>query len=238
VGVTPGGSIGLDGFLDRVLHSVSYRRAFLEGRTDDLELSDDDLDAVRGLDRDQLLEAANAVRAGLLGRRHRGSGGLQAMYPRTLGAREPGALMDRFMESPAFADYREVPYAGEGLSLEEAFFRFCDAEDIGAPEDREAEFLAGLMKALALSPRPAFRVGPPARRAPGGWFAVSTQGEPVLFAAVGGKFVQGRLTPFLAELLTSEEPAKEVAQTHDIDGAVLDAAIERFTQLGLLSPGT
>jgi hypothetical protein len=233
--------IGLDGFLDRVLHSASYRQAFLDGRTSELGLSEADLEAVRNLDRGQLQETAEAVRSAVLERQHRGSGGLRVMYPQTLAAwrartgdEDLSRLLDGFMESPAFEQYREIPFAGDGICLEEAFFRFAEAEDIGEPGVREAEFLAGLMKALALSPNPAFVVGPPVRRAPKGWFAVSTRGRPTLFAAVAGRFVQGGLTPFLADLLTGDGDPGEVARKHGVDDAVGKAAVETFTKLGLL----
>ena len=37
-------------------------------------------------------------------------------------------LAFRFMNSPAFDEYRELPFCGVGISLEEAFYRFCELE--------------------------------------------------------------------------------------------------------------
>src|SRR5262249_39153400 len=102
--------IGLDGALDRLLHRRSYREAFLAERTEALGLADEDLEGLAGLDREALVREAEAVRDDLLHRRHRGSGGLLALYPRTLAAwaaahpEDEGLaeLLSRFMESAAF----------------------------------------------------------------------------------------------------------------------------------------
>ena len=140
------------------------------------------------------------------------------------------------MESEAFDQYREIPHSGAGLSLEEAVYRFFEAQDVGEEQVREHEFLVGLCKALALNPRPWFSVGKPLQAAPGGWFAVSRHGPPTLFAAVGGRFVQGGLTPFLANLLTSDRSPQTIAEQHQVPASVVAAAVERFTALGLLAP--
>ena len=235
--------IALDVATDRLLHRAAYRQAFLDGRYDELELSAADLEALQVIDRQQLIETAESVRRSLLQRKHRGSGGVQATYPKTLAAWQAkhddeslDRFVDRFMESEAFDRYREVPHSGAGLSLEEAVYRFFDSQDVGEEQVREHEFLAGLCKALALNPRPGFSVGEPLRRAPAGWFAVTAHGSPVLFAAVGGRFVQGGLTPFLADLLTSEQGSQHIAEQHQVSDSVLEAAVERFTALGLLAP--
>lgn len=234
--------IALDVATDRLLHCAAYRQAFLDGRYDELELSAEDLEALQVIDRQQLIETAESVRRSLLQRKHRGSGGVQATYPRTLAAWQAkyddeslDRFVDRFMESEAFDRYREIPHSGVGLSLEEAVYRFFEAQDVGEEQVREREFLAGLCKALALNPRPGFSVGEPLRRAPAGWFAVTEHGPPALFAAVSGRFVQGGLTPFLAELLTSEQSPQDIGELHGVPTKVVVAAVERFTQLGLLA---
>src|SRR5262245_6377986 len=117
--------ISLDQALDRLLHSRSYRQAFLEDRNAALELTNEDLLALTTVDREQLVRAANRVREDLLHRTHRGSGGLTAMYPRTIAAwreLEPDdaaleKLLDLLMESEEFGDYRELPFAGLAVSL-------------------------------------------------------------------------------------------------------------------------
>jgi len=234
--------IPLDVATDRLLHQVQYRQAFLDGRYTDLDVSEGDLAALQSLDREQLIETVEAVRSSLLNRKHRGSGGIRATYPETLAAWQAlhddddlALFLDRFMESEAFDAYREVPHAGPGLSLEEAVFRFFVDEGVGDEQVRESEYLAGICKALALNPRPAFTVSAPLRRAPAGWLAVSTHEHPSLFAAVGGRYVHGELTPFLADLLTSDDAPVAVGSRHGVGDEVVAAALSRFGALGLLT---
>jgi hypothetical protein len=234
--------ISLDVATDRLLHRVSYRQAFLDGRFDELDLAAADIEALQCIDRQQLIETAESVRSALLQRKHRGSGGIHATWPTTLAAwqssRDDESLelfLDTFMESEAFGRYREVPHAGAGLSMEEAVYCFFEAHEIGDRQVREAEFLGGLCKALALNTRPSFTVGPPLRLAPAGWFAVSRRGPPRLFAALRGNYVSGELTPFLADLLVSDQPPSEIAETHAVPPEVVAAAVARFTELGLLA---
>jgi len=234
--------IPLDVATDRLLHQPSYRQAFLDGRYDELDLSADDLSALQQLDRQQLIETAAAVRSSLLERKHRGSGGIRATYPETLAAwqarHDDGDLsvfLDRFMASEAFDRYHEVPHAGFGYSLEEAVYRFFESEDIGDPAAREREFLAGICKALALNPRPAFTVDEPVRRGGRGWFAVSQHEPRSLFAAVDGRYVQGQLTPFLVDLLTSGDSPTAIGSQHGVTAEVVHAALAKFRALGLLA---
>ena len=60
------------------------------------------------------------------------------------------------------------------------------------------------------------------------------RGEPQLFAALTGRYVSGALTPFLAQLLLSEETPEQLATRFRVDGDVIDAALTRFQSLGIL----
>ena len=235
--------ISLDVATDRLLHRPSYLKAFLEGRSEELELSTRDLAALDSIDKTQLVETAVAVRSSLLQRKHRGSGGIEQCWPQTLAAWRTEhnddklhVFTDRFMESEIFERYREVHHMGPGLCLEEAVFRFFEVCDTGDARVREHEFLAGLCKALAMNSAPSFLVGDPLRRAPAGWFAVSMRGEPQLFAALSGRYVSGALTPFLAELLLSEKTPDQLTADFDVDEDVVAAALGRFESLGILPP--
>jgi len=236
--------IGLDGVLDRLLHRRSYREAFLAGRFEALDLEDEDREALAGIDREALVREAESVREDLLHRRHRGSGGLLALYPRTLAAwvaahpEDDGLveLLSRFMESEAFGGYREVPFAGQGRCLEEAFYRFCEEEEIGAPQEREEELLGAMARALLLSPDPDFTLPAEIRTSSGGFFAVARRGpEPRLFAAVSGRLLTGPLTPFLADLLLSDDPPAEIAARHGVAPDIRDASLAQLRSLGLLA---
>src|SRR5687767_7717160 len=122
--------IAVDEAIDRLIHSRAYRQAWLDGRTDALDLEVDDLAALATIDRDQLVRTAERAARDLLGRRHRGSGGLCDLFPRTIAAWKQAHPRDErlrelayaFMESEAFGAYRELPFAGVGLCLEDAFF--------------------------------------------------------------------------------------------------------------------
>ena len=242
--------ISLDVALDRLLHKRSYRSAFLEGRFEDLDLCPEDREALEAIDRAELVCAAEEIRRDLWRRKHRGSGGLASLYPRTIAAWQAAhpedgdleELLSLFMESEAFDEHREVPFAGAGLSLEEAFFRFCEAFCVGEALDREDEFLSAIMKALLLSPSPDFLIPAAVRRAPGGFFAVraplgaagGAPSAPILYAAVLGKLVTGPITPFLSELLLGTEPPEGVAGKHGVPPEALRASLERLETLGLL----
>jgi hypothetical protein len=233
--------IGLDIALDRLLHDRGYREAFLAGCLDALDLSAEDREAVATIDPEALAREADAVQKDLLHRRHRGTGGLLSLYPRTLAAwrsahPDDGHLVEiicRFMESEAFGAYREIPFAGLGQSLEEAFYRFCEDEGIGAADEREDEHLSAVMKALLLSPDPAFTLPAEVRTASSGFFAVSRRGEPRLHAAVSGRYLTGVLTPFLADLLLSPEDPAAIAARHDVAPAVREASLSQLAALGL-----
>lgn len=235
--------ISLDQALDRLLHRRSYREAFLAGHHALLDLAPADLAALATLDREQLRLSAEGVREDLLARVHRGSGGLRALYPRTLAAwREAHPddddlreLLFTFMESAPFARYHELPFAGPGLCLEEAFHRFAEERALGDARVREDEFLTAMVKALLLSPRPAFTLPAEIRSAPAGHFALGTRGEPALYAAVQGRLLLGPLTPFLAALLDAPACAEEAAQRHGVSAAVLEAAQAQLAALGLLA---
>ena len=73
------------------------------------------------------------------------------------------------------------------------------------------------------------------RRVPSGFFAITTRGVPVLFAAVAGRFITGELTPFLAELLLSSDGPEAVAARHGVGASVLAASEETLRSLGLRS---
>jgi hypothetical protein len=235
--------IGLDDALDRLIHRRSWREAFLAGRTEALGLVDEDLEALASLSPEELEREAASVREDLLRRRHRGSGTLRDLYPRTLAAwtvAHPDdadfvELLSRFMESGAFEGYREIPFAGRGLCLEEAFYRFCEAEEIGEAADREAEFLGAMIKAVLTSPDPDFTLPAELHATAQGFFAVAERGaEPRLFAAVARRMITGALTPFLADLLLRDENPTCVAERHGVSGAVAEAALAKLAALGLL----
>jgi len=234
--------ISLDAALDRLLHKQSYRAALLEGRFHELDLTRADLAVVRSIDPDALVRTANHLAEQVLVRKHSGSGSVIELFPRTLGGWRRAHPQDSrclglalvFMDSAAFDDYRELPYSGVGRSIEEAFFHFCESADVGDPIEREAEFLAALMKFFSVNPAAQVSVPDCVRRSPYGLFCVSSRGAPRLYAAVRSRFVEGALTPFLADLLAPDADGAALAVRHGVSDAVLREAIERLTALGIL----
>jgi hypothetical protein len=225
----------IDHTLDRLLHRRSYLALFLEDPAR-LGLSPDDLDALTVVDRAELVATATAVRHDVMARNHRGSGTLLDLYPQTIGDRTAAAyeeLVADFMESEEFDAYREIPFAGIGLSLEESFYRYCVAQEIGDPATREHEFLTAMMKALLLSPRPDFQIPSEVRACPRGVFAVAGT---TLHAALDQKLVTGPLTPLLVDLLNGGDH-EAIANRLGVSRAETEAALAELRALGLVYAG-
>jgi len=209
--------------MERTLTALLYRRdvrAALAARDfARLGLAGDPaaLAAFAALDVHELEASAALVRQMLLSRRYRGTGGLVDWYPRTLGAwraaRPDDASLDElaatFLESAHAEAWREAATGEPGQCLEEAFYRFACARDLGDAASRQDEWLTAQLRALALCPEPAFTIPAELTRAPGGgWFAVAGAADaPILYAAVRGRFIRGGLSPSLAALLRGESPA-------------------------------
>jgi hypothetical protein len=149
-----------------------------------------------------------AVRKMVLERKHRGTGGVRDWYPRTLAAwwvTNPGdtsldLLAERFCGSTACRAWREHATNEVGISLEEALYRFFEAEGVGDATVREDELLGTVVRALAVAPRAAFSWPVAVRVAPRGCFAVTRALQ--LHAALDGSYVCGPVTPLIAELLS------------------------------------
>ena len=240
--------IPLDEALDRLVHKRAYRRAFLEGRFEVLELVPGDLAALESIDRAALESLAESLAHEVLARTHSGSGSLNQLFPRTIDAwrrahpEDLGALelARAFMDSRAFDDYRELPFSGVGTSLEEAFFLHCEAEEVGCPIVRQEEFLGAMMKLLVVSPRAAVHLPDCIRRTEHGIFCVRSRGVPTLHAAARGCVVKGPLTPFLVDLLAhdahdaQDATAATVAARHGVSTPVLEESVRMLSALGIL----
>lgn len=230
----------VDVALDHLIHRRSYRSAFLAGeRAHDLSAAE--LTELETIDPRVLNELATRVARETFTRKHAGSGSLLDLYPRTIGAfvEQHGnidavlELSFAFMESPAFGRYREMPHAGRGLSLEEAFYRYAEAEGVGDRGVREAEFLAAMAKLLCASPRADVVLPPELRRTGGGHYAVSVHGSPTLYGALRGRFVTGPLTPFLADLLAPGANPTRTARHHGVTAGVLTESLRALEVLGI-----
>jgi hypothetical protein len=188
---------------------------------------------------DELEEAAAEVRRMVLGRTHRGTGGVREWYPLTLAAwreRHPDdgdldALARAFCASAACATWREGTSNELGISLEESFHDFFEDAGIGDPATRDEEFLGAVFRALAITPAARFRLPSGARQAPAGCYVVSSAG--ILHAALtGGRYLHGAL-PRIAVLLLEGDSEDEVErQTASTPTGVAAVAAE-LRRLGL-----
>jgi hypothetical protein len=186
----------------------------------------------------ELEEAARAVRRMVRGRTHRGTGGLEAWFPRTLAAWrdahpadvELDDLLTRFCSSPSSRAWSEL---GDGISLEEAFYRFFLDEGIGSARILEEELFSAVVRALAIAPAARFEWPAGVRRAPGGCYAV-TRGR-VLYAALDGAYVYGPVTALVAELLEGKSP-DDVGRRHALGPEEVDAVLEALRAKRLIAP--
>jgi uncharacterized protein (UPF0276 family) len=244
----------LDRTLERLLRSRHAREAWVFGERH--EDTATDADAMAALRRPQLEAVAALMRRGVLTRCHRGTGTLVEAFPRTLEAwralhAEDDALdelMARFLDSEAYAAHGDLPFGRTGSCLEEAFFTFCEASAIGSPQEREAELLAAVGKALAVTRDPAFVVPAAFRPCARGHFAVSSRSEPVLHAALfpaagvapaeagapAGAYVTGPLTPFIADLLIATDSPQAAAARHGATDEATRQTLVELRRLGLL----
>jgi hypothetical protein len=233
--------VSLEIALERLLFDGAFREGFLRGETAGSSLSEDEIAALRTIDREQLVSASRLVCEGILRRSHRGTGSLLDAFPRTIEAwrrahpdLDLDALADELTSSPQFGSYRALPTCEDRMSLEEIFFRFAEEREIGEPATRLSECASAILCALAITPSPSFAVPAFLRRGPAGYFTILGREEPTLLAAIGNRFVRGQITPFLAALLTRDEPPEQVATQFGVASSDLAPLLEKLSELGLL----
>jgi hypothetical protein len=188
----------------------------------------------------ELEAAASATRAMVQQRAHRGAGRLADAFPRCIAgwrAAHPDdgtldALFDRFLASAAVAPWHEQPGREGGASIEECFAAFARAAGLADPLVCEEELLSVLLRALTVTPQPAFIPPPAVCRAPGGWFAVSAAEPPVLHAALRGRYWSGPITPLIAATLLGRPGA--IDGPSPSDSAAAAAVRARLVQMELL----
>jgi hypothetical protein len=202
------------------------------------------------IDADELEEAARAVRRMVRGRTHRGTGGFETWFPRTIAAWraahpddvELDDLLTRFCASPSCRTWSEL---GGGISLEEALYRFFLDEGIGSAAIANDEATGAVVRALAIAPEARFEWPANVRRAPGGCYALARGPAvllgaafgppPVLHAAIDGTYVHGPVTDLVAELLEGEPP-DVVAGRHALGPGEIDAVIAALCAKRLIAP--
>jgi hypothetical protein len=180
------------------------------------------------IDSSELDEAALAVRRMVRERVHRGTGGIEAWFPKTIAGQSIDSLLTRFCASSACREWREHE---EGLSLEEAFYRFVVDQSIGDPEIAEEELASAIVRALAVAPRARFAWPAMVRRAPGGCFAITRAG--ILHAALNGNYLRGPVTPLIVAILDGGS-LDAVARRCAVAPAEVDRVVAALRARGLL----
>ncbi|TCP55936.1 hypothetical protein EV586_103595 [Tumebacillus sp. BK434] len=158
----------MDQALYRLLHHRTAREAFLAGRYEELGWPDELLQAFATVDPDELSATAKQICRNLLAGERGFNRGLRGAYSRVFQALEAGGrkaleVVYAFVESDVYAHYRELPYAGEGICVEEAFYEFLQRDPWFVRDARMRcllthEFLTALMGILTVNQDPAFRV--------------------------------------------------------------------------------
>jgi hypothetical protein len=224
--------------LEALLYRANDRAAFLAGDRARFGLSPADEDAIATIDPEQLVSAARLARAHVFERGHRGVGSLLHVFRRTIDAWTKAhpeldfdELASAFVGSASFDAYRTVGFCGKGISLEEAFFRFAEEREIGSSSVRFREYAFAILCGLAATPDPVFVVPEIVRRAPTGWFVVLPDG-PTLMAVLGGRFIEGEITPYIAAVLTSSTVA-DAAMPSEPERRAVEAELAR---IGLIAP--
>ncbi len=205
--------------IDEVLCALVYRRSFrtrfLAGERAELGIDAEDAADLAGLDPAELERTAALTCGALLEASHRGVGTLREAFPRGIRAyatiRDEADLALDFADSPAFA--RLGPEAC-APPMEAIFGDFLEAA-LGEPWQpviHEERALA-VLRALVVTPAPAFAIPTWVRSAPAGHFAiVRGAAAPLLIAALHGRLLTGPITPLIAGILVGDAAQAETVR--------------------------
>lgn len=251
----------LDQVLYRLLHERAYRQLLVEGRLEELGLPPEQLAHLRVVDTRELTAMSDLICRYLMRGELEREGGLRSAYPQIfqlLETLEPdGTLrtMYRFVESSAYAAYRQIPYGGLGLCVEEAFFEFLQQDALFLGKGPELllllthEFLSAVLKLLALHPSPAFEVRTERIRTNGrARYAIESYPEPFLAALRGAtpepgaastgfylyactheRFVRGPIPRSFRDVVEAGSRARA------LELGASEAVVERASQMGLIA---
>lgn len=171
---------------------------------------------------------------------HRGVGRLEDRFPTAFAAwraHHPddaslALLAEAFFAAPETAAFREGLAETDGACIEEVFADFADRVGLGDAVAREEERARAIIRALAITPRPGFRVPSFVRTREHG-FAIVVRGDaPTLHAASRGRYVRGPITRLVADLIEGARQG-DVAARHGVSEAALRRAQAELARLGL-----
>jgi len=235
-----------------LIRDGEVREKFLRQDPVDLGVSALDREAFATIDPVELHGMARALKRTLYGTHGQG---LKDVYRACFAHLESLAcssddVVAAFASSAAYDRYRELPFGGQGLSIEEAFYLFLSAR----PEFQEelprhgldGEFLSVMLKALASCEAPSFLVvDERIRQAPGRAWAVlqDPQGKaaPWLFFAIRGKrYFEGEVAPIVPLLLeraprmSFADCTSSCARERGLEVAVVEQMLQQLMALELV----
>lgn len=153
-----------------LLHHKAYREAFLADNFAALNLSPKDCKALTTIDKEELVKTASKIKGNLLKGNYGDNGGLRKAFSLTFqllrgNGVSTGELMEHYLASTFYRDYKEVEFTGKGICLEESFFLFLKAEEpifaeVGTLPNvvLRHEFFKVLLSILTISTRPSFTI--------------------------------------------------------------------------------
>lgn len=119
----------LDEILYLLLHNRTYRNLFLEKYYTKMNISRENVSNLQTIDTEELIATAKNIKINIVSGNINHEGGLKNSYPGVFESIKSSEinldeLIYEFIESIYFNDYKEVPFAGMGVCIEEAFFNF------------------------------------------------------------------------------------------------------------------
>ncbi|WP_019503200.1 hypothetical protein [Pleurocapsa sp. PCC 7319] len=155
--------------LYQLIYHHSFRKQFLKNEWSNLPIKPSDKEHLSHIDTRELVKMSNQICRELLYGKEFGKSGLIQYFSNTfkcLSAYGQNAkfIVQDFMESEAFRDSRDVEFAGQGISLEEAFYLYLSQNRIfmsATKKNRfwlQHDFLKSLLSLLVINQEPNFRV--------------------------------------------------------------------------------
>lgn len=221
--------------LPDVLYALLYHRDFREAfirngpNAPELCLPPDLADALRGVDLDELSRTAARIRSMIMHGHVDDHGGLIHAFPLSFrllaqAGHSAQAVVEQFIGSDRFADFREIPFNGKGVTAEEAFHAFL-GDDLAAHDDllrfaTDHELLGFLMRTIVTGGSWTFDIRTPLVGSNGVAFHAVLHHDPeltgqlfdpatrgtYLYAAGTRGFVHGPCPPWLDAALRGTEP--------------------------------
>lgn len=243
-----------DSAFRRLLFDRSFRARVTSGDRSELGHI---ASAFSSIDMHELEKLARAVRDGLL-RGSLGGLGIGDSFVNTIAALggTTNEVADRFLAASVSQrpDWLPIDCTGRraGVSVLEAFYGWAATELAQRPSElcrAQQEFAVALLTALTRTPRPGFLIAwPQVHAGTQGWYCVLDVAEPlngrheqprqpVVYAAIRGRYVSGRVSTSLAAIImdcADEPPAWVGAQLLLIGTAPLNEARSLLKERGLL----